>query len=345
MFEYIIENFRNNSQFINDFDGLEAYLNASDISLESKNKLLKDVFEYNSKIYSIICEDNKRLEKIISARQVVKNNKKIPDMKQREISLANKKITPLQLDVSFYLQEIRSCSKLQDIETILPSKNKDNYSSIMYMVLVKMYEEAIDIKRMLFQENDFSDKDTINFFKNALEQIMFKIVFIKQLMKQEVTIVEPEKTINELVFLKTNYGNVCALSDLKDIPSCYYEDFYELLESICTGTFTNFKKFINNDYLKGLSEVRGEGTRIIFDRVGNNIYLIIYMFVKKTDRNASYQASLQNRNELYKSNEEEIKNLVNTNEEYLEENRILKEKIYRTLTKNVKVKKKGDING
>lgn len=343
MLEYIINNFRNNSQFINDFDGLEIYLDGLDISFEEKINILKEVFEYNNKIYSIICVDNKRLAKIISTRQTTRTIKPIPMLAEVK-ELETKKSTPLNVDVNFYMHGIKTCTDLSEIERILPDKKQDNYAPVIYTVLLKLYEEVVDIKKFLYEERKSNDLETLEFFKNELEQLMFKINFIKKLMTLDVKKIELEKSINKLVFLKTNYGNVCALSDLKDIPSEYYEDFYELLESICDGSFKNFKTFTNNDSLKGLSEVRGEQTRIIFDRVSNNVYVIIYMFVKKTDKSASYHASLQNRNDLYKLNVEEIRNLVATSEDYLEENRTIKDKLYRILTKDNKVKKLGDIN-
>ena len=41
MLEYIIEHFRIDSQFINDFDGLDSYLSGLDISVEEKNLVLR----------------------------------------------------------------------------------------------------------------------------------------------------------------------------------------------------------------------------------------------------------------------------------------------------------------
>lgn len=343
MLEYIIENYRNDSQFINDFDALEKYLKDLKVSTSEKNKILREVFEYNSRIYSIICEENKRLEKIISSRQSSKTKKEIPTMTHIKTE-SLQQVQSLDIDVSAYVQRIKSCKELNEIDQILPDKKTSNCCAIYYTVLLKLYEEVIDIKRMVYQERNSIDTETSNYFKNEIDLIMFKINYIKQFLKRDVKKIEPAKKENELIFLKTNYGNVCALSDLKDIPQEYYDQIYELLESICDGSLKNFKTFTNNESLKGLSEVKGDSTRIIVDRVANNVYIVLYMFVKKTDKNASYKASLQNRNDLYKLNYDEIKKLVDS-PDYLEENRTIKEKLYRTLTKENKVKKLGGING
>ncbi|MBE6151757.1 MAG: hypothetical protein E7165_00370 [Firmicutes bacterium] len=341
MLEYIIEKFRKNSKFINDLDGVENYLNSVDMTFEEKNKILIQIYEYNSKIYSMLRDDNRRLEKIISTRQSSNSKKELPKISNVK-SNCHKAIVPLTIDVKSYIRSIKDCKSLCDIEKILPDKESENYFDVIYTIILKLYEEVMEIKKLLHQDGKDSDLETRNFFENEIELIMIKINYIKQIMKEEVKTVETVKSNNEIVFLKTNYGNVCAFSDLKDIPTEYYDSFYELLESICDGSFKNFKTFTNNVMLKGLSEVRGEQTRIIFDRVSNNVYVIIYMFVKKTDKNASYQASLQNRNDLYTSNRDEIRELAN-NPEYLEENINLKAKLYETL--KGKIRKRGSISG
>lgn len=343
MLEYIIEHFRNNSQFINDFDGLEEYLNNLEISMDEKNKLLREVFEYNNRIHFILREENKKLERIIAARQ---NNKVIKENPiVRENLVVKSTPTSMKVDVNIYIERLKNCNQLEDIESIMPEKSREDYPHIMYTILLKLYEEVIDLKKLIHQEGKGIDDDTIMYFNNEIQQMMFKIKIIKKLMKKETKKVELKTSQNELIFLKTNYGNVCAFSDMKDIALEYYDQFYELLESICDGSFKNFKTFTNNDALKGLCEVRGDQARIIFDRIGNNVYLIIYMFIKKTDKNAAYKASLQNRNELYKASYNEIKGLLDTNDNYLDENRKIKNKLYHILTKENKVKKIGEING
>jgi len=265
MFEYIIEKFRVNSQFINDFEGIEKYLEEQHIGFEEKNKILRDIYEYNNKIYTILIEDNKRLEKIISNRQSAKSTKNIP-LYQEAKKDESKVITPLQIDIEFYIEKIRRCINLSDIEGMLPDKKENDYKEKVYVIILKLYEDLIDIKKLLHQERNNADEISKQYFRNEMENIQFKIDYIKNLINIKNKKVEVKKVMNKLVFLKTNYGNVCALSDLKDIPNSYYSQFEELLDSICDGTFKNFKTFNSNDKLKGLNEVRGDQVRIIFDR-------------------------------------------------------------------------------
>ena len=305
--------------------------------------ILRQVFEYNNKIYSILCEENKRLERIIALRQSAKTIKTISEI--CEVKTQTQDIISMNVDVDIYLGRIKECTTLEGLISILPDKNSENFYHIVYTILLKLYEEVMAIKKLLLQEKDTVDPDTEQYFRNEIENTMFKIQYIKRFVKANNRREEPVQCKNELIFLKTNYGNVCALSDIKDIAMEYYDQFYELLESICDGTFKNFKTFTGNNNLKGLSEVRGDQVRIIFDRISTNVYVIICILVKKADKTASYQALLHNRNDLYKASYEEMQSLVETSEEYLEENRRIKAKLYGILTKDNKVKKLGEIHG
>lgn len=343
MLEYIIENFRYDSQFINDIYGLNNYLSVTDLDLDEQAKILREVYDYNNKIYSIIEEDNKRLKKIISTRSNKTPKKEIPN-KVKEKHSNVQTIEKLDIDVSFYMHQIRDCENLDALSQILPDKKADNYTNIINCILVGLAEEIFEFKKMLYLERKSIDDDTKRYFENEIELIKIKFEYIKSALKPETKkIVVPQTKVNKLVFLKTAYGNVCAYSDIKSIDSEYYSQFYDLLESICSGTFKNMKVFTNNVLLNGLSEVRGDATRVIFDRVGPDVYVVIHMFIKRTNRNASYAAALQNRNELYKSNYDEIKSLIDS-DEYLKENEAIKAKVYGILNGS-KVKKIGEING
>jgi len=132
MLEYIIEHFRINSQFINDFDGLDEYLSSLDISMEERNLVLREVFEYNNKIYSILFEENKKLERIIALRQssrVIQPNPVV-----RKIKTDPQAVTPMNVDVNVYLERIKECASLEDIASVLPDKNSENFYHIVYTI-------------------------------------------------------------------------------------------------------------------------------------------------------------------------------------------------------------------
>lgn len=339
MLEQIISKFCNNSKFINDLDGVIKYL--EDLDYEDKNKVLSEVFLYNSKMYSLLVEENKKLEHIVTRTNMTKERKEMPSFNDEIIQDENP-IQIISLDVDLYVKNIKNCENLDKLKDLISNK-----VSINTMIILKLVEEMYDIKMMLFQDRKNIDSDTKTYFENEVEKLKIKIEYLKQLNNKETkqNIETNVDNGNELIFLKTNYGNICAYSDIKDIPSENYDLFYGLLESIRLGTFKNVKMFAEIDGIKDLSEVKDSQARVVFDRIGKNTYVIISMFVKKVDSNAIYRASIINRSDLYIQNKDTITSLALTNEEYLEENRQIKNKIYSILKKEDKVKKRGEISG
>ena len=87
-----------------------------------------------------------------------------------------------------------------------------------------------------------------------------------------------------------------------------------------------------------IAEVRGFKTRILFDRVGKNTYVVIQMFVKKCDNDKGYKQSVQNRVMWYKKKRSEIVEQL-TSDEYIKKNNMFEEQLMELLDRKVKVKK------
>lgn len=339
MLEVIINKFCNNSKFINDFDGIFKYLDDSNLSYEEKSDVLEEIFSYNSEMYSLILEENKKLEKIVTRINTTKERKEIPVI-ENTVSNNNEKIEPLKIDVSNYLMRVKNCDKLEELKSVISTKTTINST-----IILKLVEDMFDIKKMLYQERNNIDAETKRYFENEAEKLRIKIEYIKQITNKIQTNIDDIKVDNgnELVFLKTNYGNVCLYSDLKDIPVDYYDTFYGLLESICSGNFKNLKVLTGDGPLAGVSEVKDNQARVVFNPVGKNMYIILAMFIKKVNTDAGYRAYVINRKDLFEENKNIILDSIN-NLEYLEENRQIKNKIYSILNKEDKVKKRGEIN-
>lgn len=336
MLEQIISKFCNASKFINDLEGLTKYLD--NLNFDERNKVLVEVFAYNSKMYSLILEENKKLEKIIDRINITKERKEIPTIEKEKIE-NNKRTDILKTDVNAYVTRIKKCEKLEQLKDII-----SNDSSTNTIIILKLVEEIFDIKKMLYQDRHSIDKETKLYFNNEIEKLQIKVEYLKQITNKNIKKEEEKKQEdeNQMIFLKTNYGNVCAYSDLKEIPVDYYDLFYILLESIRSGNFKNLKVLAGDGPLVGLSEVKLNNTRIVFDCIGKNYYVILAIFIKKVDSDAAYRAYLMNRKDLYESNKKMIINAIN-NLDYLEENRRISDKVY-SLLKKEKIKKRGVIS-
>lgn len=338
MLEKIISKFCKDSKFIIDLDGLVEYLDDLNLDFEEKNKILSEVFLYNNKMYSLLVEENKKLEKIVARINVTNERKEIPVVED-EYEEIGKTIEPLIFDVSSYVTRIKKCENLEDIKNIVSNKN-----SINTAIIVKLFEEIFDIKKMLYQDRNNIDDDTKKYFDNEIEKLKIKVEYIKQIIakSQKKNIETKDENENQMLFLKTNYGNVCLYSDLKDIPVDYYDIFYMLLESIRLGTFKNLKVLAGDGPLAGVSEVKYDEARVVFSSINRNNYVILAMFLKKVNTDAGYRAYLINRKDLYESSKDIILESID-NLDYLEENKQIRDKIYSVLRKD-KVKKRGEIN-
>ena len=79
-----------------------------------------------------------------------------------------------------------------------------------------------------------------------------------------------------------------------------------MLLSIKNGTFKNLKTFKANERLNGLLEVKEFKTRIIFRRLTNNCYIILGMFMKKTDKDMGYLRFLNKRQEQFYKTKDQL---------------------------------------
>lgn len=345
MLEYIIKHFCRDSRYINDVDRLLNYLDSKNMDNEEKASILLEVYNYNLKVLSKMKEENKKLKQINAVESLTIESKDLPLIEDEVISMHNKPST-IKIDVSKYISKIKETINMDDLVDILPGDDVDNSKDIINVIVLKLVEDIIDIKKMLYQERNSIDASTKEYFENEVEKLQSKVDYIREITNyKDCDVVENTESVNDLVFLSTNRGNVCVYQDLKDIPSELYDSFITLLDSIRTGKFTNLRVFNNNDSLKDLREVKYGKARVIFKQITSNCYVVMHMFIKKVNKDAYYHSSIVNRNELFLQNVDKMTLLANSSEEYLEENRMIMDDIYKILGNKSKVKKVGDING
>lgn len=339
MFDYILEHFCVDSKFINDIDGVIEYLKSLEMPNEEKIEILKDISSYNEKMRSIMIKENKELERIIS-NCIASNTGKELEIPKEEPTKKEDIIT-LEIDAKRYINRIISSKSYDEIKDILPLKGSLNYSHIINVIILGLYEEVVEYKKLLvIDRNSMSEKETKD-IESEISYLMLKINFLKKLnQKTSIVIENDSRDVNDLLFLKTPSGNYSVFSDLKEIAIEHYNFFYTLLTEIVNGKFRNLKRFSDNNTVQGMMEVRYNQARITFMPMSKNKYIILDMFIKKTQTDAAYQAALKNKYDLFKENYSVISNLM-LNDEYLEENRKVLDSLLSTLGKDIKVKKLG----
>lgn len=339
MFEYILENFCVNSKFVNDIDGVTEYLKSLEITNEEQIEILEAISSYNEKMRSFMLKENKELQKIISNCTSSNTGKELE--KPKEEIAKKEDIITLQIDAKRYINRIVSSKSYNEIKDILPLKGSLNYNHIVNVIILGLYEEIVEYKKLLVMDKSNMSEKEIKDVKTEINYLSLKIDYLKKLnQKTPNKVVNNCDAVNDLLFLRTAGGNYSIFSDLKEIAMEHYNLFYTLLTDMINNKFKNLKRFSDNNTIQGMMEVKYNQARITFIPISKNKYVILDMFIKKTQVDAGYKAALKNKYDLFKENHSVIRNLM-SNEEYLEENKKVLDNLLSLLEKDVKTKRLG----
>lgn len=244
-------------------------------------------------------------------------------------------------EIEYYLSDYRSLElpiSNDDIQTILPKRSNYHFQDILLRLQAESIREIKEIEEIMMESNHLTTSELLE-YRQLLDIEKLKIETLRECLvqKDDSSFVEEEK--NQLVLVPTPSFNVRIIDDLEHIPSEYYPNFYELIQSIVDGSFKGVKRFKNNRYLIGISEVKAFKIRVIFTRLGPNTYALITAFMKKSDNDKLYQESLQNKVSEYRKIESDLKKNL-SNEEFLLENDKAVEEMF-ALLRGEKEEKRG----
>lgn len=309
---------------------------------------LEKVIKYNIGRASILRDNIKELDRVeqSKAKAIVKS-----EMLSSEIEVIQDDESEQQEYIYYYhniqeeLKNITSYEETVDaIRNTLPSRENKNYFNIVSRIKLELLKEIHELDIMLTEEEVKSDlkfKQDIDEEKSRLYEIINAINYL-QTEKVHEQIEEKTSTDNKLVFLETPSGSIYAENDLYSIPEEYYESFAGLLLSIKNGTFKNVK-MLNGSHqvICAVSEVKDFKTRVVFDRIDTNTYVIISIFVKKCDIDNAYRTALANRIDYYKKNRSYLAEMAKDSE-FMDKNGIIEDKLLtglaeKNLVKTIKV--------
>ena len=194
---------------------------------------------------------------------------------------------------------------------------------IINSILMYFIKECVEIEKFIAKEN--LNKEEKNDFQEEIRSKQTLIHKIAEYRNQPI-IEEDKKYNNNIIYLTSPSDNIYAQSDLKDISKEFYDSFLELLNSIIDGTFKNVKCFTNHNKIGKLYEVKNFQTRIIFDRINKDTYVIISVFIKKTDKDLRYFEQIINRSSKYFSIKEILKEAAK-NQIFIDKNKQITEEI------------------
>ena len=284
-------------------------------------KMMREEIE---KLKAIASEEDKRREEKIIKGARIKPQEEPPKKEASNIG------QEFEDEVNYYFSSLNKLTRsnlTEEFESVLPSRKNYRYKDILYRLKAGIIRNIKEIKDCISEEG--LTEETAKEFKDDLELEREKIRLLNEVInaKEEEKLSEDNEKSNTLIFSLTTGGNIRVLEEIEGITPEYYDQFYVLLQSIKDGTFKNIRKFNNNKDITGLSEVRLNQARIIFDHLDKNSYAIITAFVKKTNNDRYYQTAIRQKAcDYYAQKEMIIKNL--SNPEFLEQHAFYEQELF-----------------
>lgn len=236
--------------------------------------------------------------------------------------------------------ELTEEEKIQAVIESLPTPENKQYNDIVNRIKLELLKEIQELDCLKQEESSLEFIEEIDKEKELKYELLKLINHVQKNKSKEV--VEQASSINnKLIFLTTATGSICIESDLYKKQE-YFESFKSLLLSIEDSSLKNVRQFYNNQALRGISQVSEFKTRIIFERLTNDTYIILGAYIVKADKSAVYNSWLQTRISHYRANRESIISKLKDGK-YLELNEEIKNNLLTSLTdkKLIKSKNKG----
>ncbi len=307
---------------------MKAFINTDTITDDEE---LLEVLKHNNKVSSNMKQEIKEMEKLDEVNRTMifeKEKQYFEDCEEYEEEQDE------DSDYLYYyepIKEVREDISIEELEQIikenLPSKNNPNYFKIISRMMAEIFKEIMEYEEI--KSDSIGEEEIIEETQKLIDLNKRKLNYIRNAKIDSKS--DQEIKENNLYFFKTTSGNIYCLNDLDKIKKEYYESFSELFKSIKDGTFKRAKRLnSNNSKTSSLSEVRGFKTRILFDRLDKNNYIIIMCAVKKCNFDNGYKKSLENRALMYRAMKPKLLEQRDI-QEYKNENKSIEKKVLRKL--------------
>ncbi len=302
-----------------------------DLDDEISSEEIFEVISKNHNTSMLIDKEVKKLKELSSkSTKRVEDDNKTPE-KEMIYDEADEVNSELDDKVDYYnylISSIDDCEDLQDqIESSLPNPNTGDYKTIVLRLKLKLLKRIKETADFISECREEFDDEDLEEYKEEIRLCSKKLEILKSESNEEVN-ENKASTKNNFFFPVSSMGNIRVIDEIEKISKSspeFCSEFLELFQSIQDGSFKRVKRFLNNNKLVGISEVRGFKPRVVFDRIGKNDYAIITAFLKKCDNDRGYKDSLELKIQKYMSQRDNIvKNLNNTeyralNEQYTNE--------------------------
>ena len=302
-----------------------------DLDDEISSEEIFEVISKNHKTSMLMDKEVKKLKELSSNKD--KKVEKASQTSEKEMMCNDVDEVNSELDdkVDYYnylISSIDDCDDLKEqIESSLPNPNTSDYKMIVLRLKLKLLKRIKETADFIAECREEFDDDDLEEYKEEIRLCSKKLEILKSESNEEIN-ENKISTKNNFFFPISSMGNIRVIDEIEKISKSgpeFCSEFLELFQSIQDGSFKRVRKFLNNNKLVGISEVRGFKPRVVFDRIGKNDYAIITAFLKKCDNDKGYKESLELKIQKYMSQRDNmIKNLNNSeyrtlNEQYTNE--------------------------
>lgn len=331
-FEEIKKLFSDDFSYITDILSVVKYMKKKNIPKGEQNLILTKILEHNNKLEEDakkVLDNNKRIKK------------KIKEEQEEEKPFENREIQKENIfDVSNYLNGLLTSTDSDFTTEILPSIYDSNYKEIILSILISLYSDINYANNLLAHCKDAEEE---KYLKEEIKKYSSLIDLVKDYNKEEeeeesLTTEESNSSYN-LFYLPKNDGTSYILDDIEDIDKADYESTKALISNLINGVKMREKRFYNLEDLKGLSAVRKQDSRIVFQRLGNNAIFIIGIFTKRCQNTLQYRDFIRNRAKIKNNYIESIKDRLNDTS-FIEEENIITDEILTKLSDNLSITKR-----
>lgn len=313
------------NKYIDSLDDLFILFDSEKITFDQRKQLLKEVLNHNEQLYN----KEKIKNKDVSKKIIISDNENVSSDILINHEEDRKQVK--MLDVKSYIDLLMKCNSINEIERVLPASDSELYLEKINQILTDCYQYKVEVINFLNSNSDLNDEE-VSEFKKEEELMQFIIETIRGILYEKGDNFLEIETSNKLIFQENGDRIISAL---KDIDREYYDSFKELLLSIKNGNFKRNRRFVNNNNINGIYEVKNFKTRILYDRIDTNTYVIIDAFVKKCDIDSRYRNRIQNSIQAYRKEEAILREKVK-DANFLSKQKDIEEEVFELLDNSKK---------
>lgn len=308
-------------------NNLENFLLSCENEYKKELKKERNIQQIKEQMINKIQDNNKNK---------TNSNLKIEHVKKVDTAKNTKKI----LNVDNYYNDLLQVTELDELEIILPEKNKSNFSKIINLLILRLLKDINEYYYLFKMEQNDDEKEKLEQTICNLNEKKDWLVLYRDYEEEiiEENSITPKPTY--LIFMKNTYGNFTIEADFKKITTNEYNlDILNCLETLKNNTHKTYKTFTKKQdgTLSGVSELwANPRCRIIYDRYENTEarFIFISSIIQKNTINSYYKIALENRNNQFKNFKQKFINLLENNslDEIVKEH----EELFSELTKTIK---------